>query len=456
MSVSLSDHFTYKKIFKAVTPSILMMIFTSLYTIVDGVFVSNFAGKTPFAALNLIWPLIGGVGAVGFMLGAGGSALVAKTMGEGDQARANKIFSMVIYFTVILGVILGVVGAITVEPIAKLFGATDEMLPHCVAYGRILLAAIVAFMLQNAFQAFFIVAEKPVLGFSVSIIAGVTNMALDAALVAGAKLGVAGAAGATVASQCVSAIISIVYFSVKNKSPLRLVPAKLEIKPLLRTCFNGSSEFLSNVSMSVVNVLYNVQLLKFIGENGVAAYGTVQYLSFIFLATYFGYNVGSAPIISYHFGAQNHGELRNLLKKSLVLMVSIGLIMTALAEALAKPLSMIFVSYDAELLSLTAYAMRIFAVSFVICGINIFASSFFTALNNGLVSAIISILRTLVFQILAISVMPLLFGVNGIWTSIILAEGLSLVVSVICFIACKNKYHYGKLPKPAEDISAKV
>lgn len=419
-----------------------MMVFTSLYTIVDGVFISNLVGKVPFAGLNLIYPVIGAIGAVGFMLGAGGSALVAKILGEGDSARANKVFSMVVYFTAIVGIILSVVGALVVEPVAKLLGATEELLPHCVTYGRILLAAIVAFMLQNMFQAFFIVAEKPLLGFLISVIAGVTNMVLDAALVAGAKLGLAGAAYATITSQMVGAIIPLIYFSVKNKSPLRLVLTKFELKPIVRTCTNGSSEFLSNVSISIVNMLYNMQLLRYVGEDGLAAYGVVQYLAFVFLATFFGYSIGSAPIISYHFGAQNTSELKNLLKKSLIIMIGIGAVMTALCEGLARPLSMIFVSYDRALLDMTTLAMRIFGVSFILSGISIFASSFFTALNNGLISAIISFMRTLVFQIFAIMVMPLLFGLNGIWTAVIVAEGLSVIVSIICIVLNRKKYKY--------------
>ena len=442
MAVRLSDHFTYKKLFRAVTPSILMMVFTSLYTIVDGVFISNLVGKVPFAGLNLIYPVIGAIGAVGFMLGAGGSALVAKILGEGDSARANKVFSMVVYFTAIVGIILSVVGALVVEPVAKLLGATEELLPHCVTYGRILLAAIVAFMLQNMFQAFFIVAEKPLLGFLISVIAGVTNMVLDAAFVAGAKLGLAGAAYATITSQMVGAIIPLIYFSVKNKSPLRLVLTKFELKPIIRTCTNGSSEFLSNVSISIVNMLYNMQLLRYVGEDGLAAYGVVQYLAFVFLATFFGYSIGSAPIISYHFGAQNTSELKNLLKKSLIIMIGIGAVMTALCEGLARPLSMIFVSYDRALLDMTTLAMRIFGVSFILSGISIFSSSFFTVLNNGLVSAIISFMRTLVFQIFAIMVMPLLFGLNGIWTAVIVAEGLSVIVSIICIVLNRKKYKY--------------
>ncbi len=442
MSVHLSDHFTYKKLFRAVAPSILMMVFTSLYTIVDGVFVSNLVGKTQFAALNLIWPVISIVSAIGFMFGAGGSALVAKTLGEGDRERANKIFSMIVFFTVIIGVIFSVIGAVVVEPVAIALGATPEMLPYCVIYGRILLAGEVAFMLQFLFNSFFIVAEKSALGFAVSIIAGVTNIVFDAIFIAGFKMGIAGAAAATLAGQIVGTVIPVVYFCVKNKSLLRLVPAKLELRPIVRACTNGSSEFLGNISMSIVNMLYNIQLLKYIGEDGVVAYGIMIYLAFIFSSVFIGYAIGSAPLVGYHYGAQNHAEMKNLLKKSLFLMLAFGVLMTALAEGLARPLSMIFVSYDKDLLDMTTFGLRIYSVSFILVGINIFASSFFTALNNGLVSGIISIARTLLFQIFAIMVMPLIFGVNGIWSAVIVAETLSLIASTVCLAVCRKKYKY--------------
>lgn len=442
MTVKLSDHFTYKKLFHAVLPSILMMLFTSLYTIVDGLFVSNFVGKTPFAALNLIYPIIGIIGAIGFMLGAGGSALVAKTLGEKDFQRANKIFSMLVYFTAIIGTIFSVVGAIVVEPIAVALGATSEMLPYCVSYGRILLAGEVAFMLQFLFNSFFVVAEKPTLGFAVSIIAGTVNFILDAVFIVGCKWGIAGAAAATLAGQIVGTIIPIIYFSVKNKNRLCLVITKLEFKPILRACTNGSSEFLSNISMSIVNILYNIQLLKYIGENGVVAYGIMMYMAFIFSSIFIGYAIGSTPLVGYHYGAQNHDELKNLLRKSLLIMLGIGILMIALAEVLARPMSMTFVSYDKDLLDMTTLGLRIYSVSFMLVGINIFASSFFTALNNGFISAVLSVARTLLFQILAVIVMPIIIGVNGIWSAVIVAEGLSIIVNMICIIACRKRYHY--------------
>lgn len=443
MAVHLSDHFTYKKLFKAVIPSICMMIFTSIYSIVDGIFVSNYAGKTAFAAINLIMPVIMALGAIGFMMGAGGSALVSKTLGEGNGKRANEIFSMVIYFTAIVGVLLSIIGFIFIRPISKWLGATDEMLPDCVTYGRILISANFIFMLQNLFQSMFIVAEKPVLGFIVTVIAGLTNIVLDALFVAVFKWGLVGAAVATITSYTIGGIIPLIYFLNKNnKSLLKLVKAKFDFKMIKQASLNGSSELLTNISASIVSMLFNMQLLKIAGENGVAAYGVLMYAGFIFAAVFIRYSIGTAPIIGYHYGAQNSTELKNLLKKSLILIIATGIVMTILTETLASPLCKIFVGYDRELLTLTVKGMRLYGLSFLICGINIFASSFFTSLNNGLISAVISFARTLLFQTITILVMPILFKINGIWLSVVVAECLAVIVSVLCLIFNKKKYRY--------------
>lgn len=443
MAVHLSEHFTYKKLFKAVLPSIFMMIFTSIYSVVDGLFVSNFVGKTPFAAINLIMPVVMILGSIGFMLGAGGSALVAKTLGEGDEKRANEIFSMVMYFTLIVGLIASVVVALAIRPIAIALGATTEMLSDCVLYGRILISANFIFMMQNTFQSMFIVAERPMLGFIITVAAGITNMALDALFVVVFNWGLAGAAAATVASYVVGGVLPLFYFlSEKNQSLIRLVKTKLDFKVLTQSCLNGSSELLSNVSASIVSMLFNMQLLNIAGENGVAAYGVIMYLSFVFQAVFIGYSIGVAPITSYNYGAENHAELKNVLKKSIIVSVVFGVVMTALTEALSLPLSKIFVGYDAELLSLTATGMRLYGLSFLIFGINIFASSFFTSLNDGLISALISFARTLLFQSICILVMPNLFGTNGIWLSVVVAETLALIVSITCLVTKKKKYRY--------------
>lgn len=442
MAVHLDEHFTYKKIAKAVLAPIFMMVFTSIYSIVDGVFVSNFVNKTAFAALNLIFPVTMIIGALGFMMGTGGSALVAKTLGEGDKEQANKIFSGVVYSTIIIGGVVSLCVVFFVEPIAKLLGATDEMLPYCVQYGQILIAAEIAFMLQNLFQTFFIVAEKPGLGFLITAIAGVTNIVLDAAFIVGAKLGLAGAAYATIIGQFVGAVIPIIYFVCKKDGMLRLGKATFAPKILFKTVTNGSSELLSNIASSVVSMVYNAQLLKFAGENGVSAYGIIMYASFIFAAVFIGYAIGVAPIVSFNYGAQNHEEMKNVLKKSVILNMVAGAVMMVLSASLARVLASIFVSYDQELLDMTTTAMRIYSISFIFMGFNIFTSSFFTALNNGLISAIVSFARTLVFQIGAVLLLPMAFELNGIWCAIIVAEGMAFVMDVIFLLTNKKKYQY--------------
>lgn len=442
MKIQLSDHFTYTKLFRFVLPSIVMMVFTSIYGVVDGFFVSNFAGKTAFAAINLVMPFIMVLGGMGFMIGTGGSALVAKTLGQGDRARANKYFSMMIALTVLLGVVLTVVGIAYMEPISRLLGATDAMLPDCVAYGRAVLAFNVTYMLQNVFQAFLITAEKPKLGLFATVAAGVTNMVLDALFVGVFGWGVVGAAVATGLSQCVGGLLPLIYFLRPNDSLLRLTRTRLELRPILMACGNGSSELMSNISSSLVSVLYNFQLLKYAGENGVAAYGVLMYIQFIFVAIFVGYSVGSAPIVGYHFGAENHAELKNMLRKSTFLMAVCGVVLTGMAIALAGLMAKIFVSYDAELFEMTKHAFRLFAFSFLLAGFNIYASSFFTALNNGAISAAISFLRTLVFQLLSVLILPIFFGIDGIWWAITVAEVFAFALSTAFIFAKKDEYHY--------------
>jgi len=443
MAVHLSDHFNYKKLLKAALPSIFMMVFTSIYSIVDGIFVSNFVGTTAFASINLIMPVLMILGAIGFMMGAGGSALVAKTLGEGDKEKANKIFSMIIYFTAALGAIISVIGFLFVEQLAKLLGATPEMLSDCVKYGRILIALNFLYILQNTFQSMFIVAEKPMLGFAVTVVAGMTNIVLDALFVAVFKWGLVGAAVATAMSYVVGAVVPVFYFlNKKNKSLLRFVKTKFDFKAIFKAVLNGSSELVTNVSASIISVLFNMQLLKIAGENGIAAYGVIMYAGFIFTAIIYGYSIGTAPIIGYHYGAENFDELKNVLKKSLIMLGIGGIVMTALAEAFASPLSGIFVGYDKDLLALTTNGMRLYSWSFLICGINIFASSFFTSLNDGFISALISFSRTLAFQVLTVLTLPIWFGINGIWLSVVIAEILSLIVSAVCLMTKKKKYHY--------------
>lgn len=442
MKIKLSDHFTYSKLLRFVFPSIIMMVFTSIYGVVDGLFVSNFAGKTAFASINLVMPFVMILGGIGFMIGTGGTALVSKVLGEGKKEKANEIFTMMIIFTLLLGALLSVIGVISMPWVAKFLGATEEMMADCVIYGRIVTGFTVAFMLQNVFQSFLIAAEKPKLGLLATVLAGITNMALDAIFIIVFKWGVAGAAIATGLSQCVGGIFPLIYFSRKNSSLLRLTKTKLEIKPILNACGNGSSELMSNISSSVVSMIYNFQLMKYVGEDGVSAYGVLMYVQFIFVAIYIGYAIGCAPITGYHFGARNHNELKNMLRKSSFLSAVSGVVLTILAIALSSPLAKLFVGYDKELYELTRHAFRLFAYSFLLAGFNIFTSSFFTALNNGAVSAAISFMRTLIFQTSSVLILPIFLGVDGIWWAITVAEIFAFILSLIFLFAKRKKYNY--------------
>lgn len=442
MKIKLSDHFTYSKLLRFVFPSIIMMIFTSIYGVVDGLFVSNFAGKTAFASINLVMPFVMILGGIGFMIGTGGTALVSKVLGEGKKEKANKIFTMMIIFTLLLGTLLSVIGVVSMPWVADFLGATEEMMADCILYGRIVTGFTVAFMLQNVFQSFLIAAEKPKLGLLATVLAGITNMALDAIFIIVFKWGVAGAAIATGLSQCVGGIFPLIYFSRDNSSLLRLTNTKLEIKPILNACGNGSSELMSNISLSVVSMIYNFQLMKYVGEDGVSAYGVLMYVQFIFVAIYIGYAIGCAPITGYHFGAQNHGELKNMLRKSAFLSAISGVVLTILAIVLSSPLAKLFVGYDEELYELTRHAFSLFAYSFLLAGFNIFTSSFFTALNNGAVSAAISFMRTLIFQTSSVLILPIFLGVDGIWWAITVAEVFAFILSLIFLFAKREKYHY--------------
>ncbi len=442
MKIQLSDHFNYKKLLRFTLPSIIMLIFTSIYGVVDGFFVSNVVGKTSFAAVNFIMPFLMILGTAGFMFGTGGGALIAKTMGEGDNEDANRQFSLIVYTSVIIGAMLAVAGFVFIRPIAIFLGADGQLLEDSIIYGRIILLAIPAYILQYEFQCLFATAGKPTLGLFVTIAAGVTNMALDALFVAVFRWGLEGAAAATAVSQLVGGVIPLIYFARPNTSLLRLGKTSFDGNVLKKVCINGSSELMSSISMSIVSMLYNVQLLKYAGEDGVAAYGVLMYVSLVFQAVFLGYSVGTAPIISFHYGAGNHKELKSLLRKSLRLVGIFAVTMFAAAYVLASPFSRIFVGYDESLLQLTVNAFGIFSFSFLFSGFAIFGSSFFTALNDGLISAAISFLRTLVFQIAAVLIFPIFWKVNGIWVSIVAAEVMAVLVTVIFLITKQKKYNY--------------
>lgn len=442
MQIKLSDHFSYGRLLRFTLPSIIMMVISSIYSVVDGLFVSNLVGDLALSSVNIVFPVAMIVGSFGFMLGTGGSAIVARTMGEGDQPLANRYFSMIIYAVVLLGVVLSAVCVIYMEPIARFAGASDALIGDCVVYGRILLAGSVPFMLQTSFQSFFVVAEKPHLGLALSIAAGVTNMVMDYVLIAVCDLGVAGAAIATVMGYCVGGMLPLLYFLRPKREGIRLTHTRFYGKQLLHACTNGSSELMSNISASIVGILYNIQLMRLIGEQGVAAYSVMMYVDFVFVATFLGFSIGSAPIVSYHYGAGNHPELKNVFRKSMAVILCTSVAMVILSELLSRPLSSAFVGYNAELLEMTVHGFRLFALCYLFCGINIYASSFFTALCNGALSALISFLRSLLLRGGMVLLMPILFDLDGIWTAVIAAEGLGAVVSLSLLYAKRRQYQY--------------
>ena len=444
MRIQLSEHFTYRKLLRFTLPSVIMMVCTSIYGVVDGVFVSNFVGSDAFAAVNLIMPFLMVLGAVGFMLGTGGSALVAYTLGAGNEKRANEIFSLLIYVLIGLGAVFTIGGIALLTPMSRLLGADETMLPVCVSYGRIVLLGLIPYMLQNTFQSFLVTAERPQLGLYVTIAAGLTNIVLDALFVAVLQWGAEGAALATILSQFVGGAIPLVYFLRPNSSKLRLGRTAFHGRALLKACANGSSEFMTNISMSVVNMLYNWQLMRLMGSGGVAVYGVIMYVNFIFIAIFLGYSMGSAPIVSYHYGARNHAELNNLYSKSLRLIGVIAVVMTALSMLVIPYVARIFVGYDAELLALTSHAFRVYALNFFLMGFNVYGSSFFTALGDGVTSALISFLRTLLFQLLALIFLPMVLGIEGVWLAVTAAEAGALCVTVLMFITKDKVFHYRK------------
>ena len=442
MRIQLSDHFTYKRLLRFVIPSIVMMICTSVYSIVDGLFVSNFVGKTAFAAVNLIFPFLMAMGTLGFMIGTGGSAVVAITLGEGDRERANQYFSFLIYASIGLSLILSAVGLIVLRPVSVMLGAEGALLEHCVVYGRILIAGQTAFILQNVFQSFFVTAEKPGLSLKISVAAGVVNFVMDYVFIVLFGWGVAGAAWATLMGQIVGGILPIVYFARENESLLRLIPCGFNGRVLWKTCTNGSSEMLSSLSASVVNILYNYQLIRIAGEDGVAAYGAIMYVNFIFAAIFIGYSIGSGPVIGYHYGAGNKKELKNLFGKSLAVIGIAGIALTALAELLSAPLTRVFVGYDPDLYAMTRHGFCLYALAFLLSGFNAFGSAFFTALGNGVVSAAISFMRTLVFEVAMVFYLPVLLGLDGVWLALVAAEILALAVTGAFLLWGRGRYGY--------------
>lgn len=442
LRIQLSDHFSYTKLLRYSLPSITMTVFISLYGIMDGLFVSNFAGKTPFAAISLILPFVFAMGSAGYMIGTGGAAVVAKTLGEKQPEKANQIFSMLISVTIITGLVLTVIGLLIIRPVAIAMGAAGDLLEDSVLYGSIMLSFQTAFMVQTVFQSLFPAAEKPKLGLALTVTSGMTDILLNALFIIVFGWGIVGAAVSTVIGQIIGSVVPILYFLRSNDSLLRLVKPTFDGKTILKTCTNGSSELVTALSSSVVGLLCNLQLMKFAGENGIAAYGVILYANYIFYAVFIGYSTGCAPIISYHYGAKNHFELKSLYRKSLIIIGAGSVLLTAVGIIFAAPIAGFFVGYDQELLKLSQRAFVLYSVSFLFCGFNIFGSAFFTALNNGAVSAAISFGRTLLFQVLAIMVLPLFIGIDGVWSAVVASELMALALAVFFFIREKGRYHY--------------
>ena len=447
-SIHLSDHFTYKKILRFTIYPILMMLITSIYWIVDGFFISNYVGPSAFAGVNLIFPVVMIVACIGFMFGSGGAALVSKKLGEGDSDGANKTFSLITYVTLGTGLILSLIFFFLVRPIAMGFAsinqveASEAMIDSAEVYGRIMVGGVFLYIMQGYFHSFFSVNEKSSLGFLFTLISGLTNMLLDYLLIGVFRAGVVGAACASLSGMFISAVGPFLYFRFGKNNLIKLGKPRWNLNEITQSIANGSSEFVSNVSGSIVTIVFNVQLLKYIGEVGVSAYGIIGYVCFVFFAIFIGYSIGIAPVIGYNYGAKNPVELTNVLRKSFVIISVSGVAMTLLSAGLADPITRIFSAGVGELHTLGVRAMRIFSICYLMAGFSMFGSSFFTALNNGLISALISFCRTLVFQLGSVFVLPLIVGVDGIWFSIIVAEFLSMVMTIIFISARRRKYGY--------------
>lgn len=442
VAIKLSDHFGYGRLVRFALPSIAMMIFTSIYSVVDGLFVSNFAGKEALAAVNLVFPLAMGLGSVGFMLGTGGAALVAKTMGEGDAVRANRLFSFIALAAVAAGALLAVAGVAVLEPLLAVLGAQGSLMDQGLLYGRILVVALPLFIVQNVFLSFFIAAEKPQMGLAVTVAAGVTNIVLDYLFIAVLGWGIAGAAAATAAGQALAAVAAAAFFARSKTSRLHFTRPLADFRALGAACVNGSSELMTEVAASVVSMLYNYQLMMLVGADGVAAYGVIMYVNFIFTAVFFGFSMGTGPVVSFHYGARHRDELKGLFRKSMILVGGTGAAMLAASQLLAAPLVGVFVGYDPELFAMTLHGFRIYAVSFLVCGFNIYGSAFFTALNNGKVSALISFMRTLVFETSTVMLLPLAWGIDGVWSAIIVAEACALALTAAFLVGLRKPYGY--------------
>lgn len=442
--IKLSDHFTYIRLLRFTMPTILMLLSASLYGVVDGLFIANCAGKTAFAAVNLIWPFPMLLGAIGYMFGAGGCALVSKTMGEGYYERARSYFTMLTITAVACGFLFASIGIFFIDDIANMLGAKSGMIHvNCVVYGRYIMAAMPLFILQCMFQPYMIAAEKPKWGLAIIFVAGCVNVLLDYYFLYNKNMGVAGAGLATMISQAVGAVLPMFLFVGKKHSKLYFV-SKIKIEPLVlaKTCANGASEFIVNASMPFVNLLYVYALWKVAGEDGVGAYGVIMYVNIVFFSFYNGLAMGSSPIISFHYGAHQMYEVRNVKRIVFCLLSISGLLLFVVAELTSPMIAGLFSKGDEVFGDIIERSFSLYALSFLFAPYNIYASAFFTALNNGKVSAAISFSRILFFQVGALLTLPIWFGIDGFWMALPIAEVLCLGLSIFLYLKFKPLYNY--------------
>ena len=436
----LSRAYTLSGLVRFALPSMVMMVFLSVYTIVDGIFISNFVGTLALGAVNIIFPLISLEMGLGIMLATGSNAIIARRLGEGDAALARQNFSLVVLVAVVCGLMVEGLALLFLPQIIDLLGASAAQYPYCRDYPRAMLLFAPALFLQVGFQSYFVTAGRPKLGLLVMVGAGLVNIGLDYLLIP--RLGVAGAGLATGLGYMVPAMAGLCFFARPRGGDLYLVRPSLERGLLWRACLNGSSEMVSNMANAVSTFLFNIMFMRCYGEDGVAAITMALYFQFVFAAVYFGYSGGVAPIISYKFGNGDTAGLRQVVRDSFRFILGISLLNFTVAILVSAPALLLFAGGNREVASIAQEGFPLFAVSFLFAGVGIFASNMFTALSDGVTSALISFMRTLLFLALAILLLPLVFKEAGLWAAISVAEGMGALVALVCLVLRRPQYQY--------------
>lgn len=443
MTNSIAQKFNVFTLLKFAFPTMVMMVFMSLYTIVDGIFVSRLVGSNALSAVNIVYPVISLLIACGIMLSTGGSAIVARQMGEKREQEARENFSMLAVVSVLTGIVILVLGLMFLEPICRILGGTPVLLEDCKIYLGVLLGFGPLTMLQMLFQTFFVTAGKPGLGLGLTLTGGVVNMVLDYVFMGPMQMGVLGAALATGLGQAIMAVAGVVYF-LKVKGNLYFVKPVFRGNILLQSCGNGSSEMVSNLSTAVVTFLFNITMLKLAGEDGVAAITIVLYGQFLFTALYLGFSMGVAPVVSFNYGNQNHAQLKRIYKICIGFILGSSVFILGIALLFSEPIVGIFTGEENHTYELAVEGFFQFSFNYLFAGINIFASALFTSLSNGKISAIISFCRTFVFITVSIVLLPRVMGITGVWLSVPLAELVTLFISITYLKGQKEVYHYGR------------